>query len=145
MLINTTRLHFEVIYAHVKHLKQYREVEDFRLQVNLWGLLSPKFLSPLKLSLLEISWSYINFSFLPSLFLGKAFSTFTLGGFDSMDKTSVNHKEYQSLLKLVAPAKRKRQRGKEKKKTRNTPTLELTLRKGTTVVVGKEDNLISGF
>lgn len=63
---------------------------------------------------LEISWSYIYFSSLPSLFLGKAFSTFTLGGFDSVDKTSVNHKEYQSLLKLVAPAKRKKQRGKEK-------------------------------
>jgi hypothetical protein len=68
---------------------------------------------------LEISWSYINFSFLPSLFLGKAFSTFTLGGFDSVDKTSVNQKEYHSLLKLVAPAKRKKQRGKGKKNQTN--------------------------
>lgn len=90
---------------------------------------------------LDISWSYINFSFLPSLFVGNAFPTFTLGGFDSMDKTSINHKEYQSLLKRVTHAKRKRQRGRG----RNTPRPELTLIKGTTVVVGKEGNLISGF
>jgi hypothetical protein len=89
---------------------------------------------------LDISWSYINFSLLPSLFVGKAFPTSTLGGFDSMDKTSINHKEYQSLLKRVTRAKRKRQR-----RGRNTPRPELTVIKGTTVVVGKEDNLISGF
>lgn len=67
---------------------------------------------------LEISWSYINFFFLPSLFLGKAFPTFTLGGFDSMDKTRINHNEYQSLLKLVTRAKRKRQIGRGRKKNK---------------------------